>query len=170
MPLTKFHPVIARWFTQRFQEPTPAQIRGWDSIQQGEHTLIAAPTGSGKTLAAFLSAIDELHREGITRQLPDEVRVVYVSPLKALSTDIHLNLVEPRREIRQLAQELGEEAPKITAAIRTGDTPSAERAAMVRTPPHILVTTPESLYILLTALRCASFTSRHSRHSAPTFT
>ena len=153
MPLSAFHPVVARWFQQRFGEPTTPQRLGWDAIRSGRHTLIAAPTGSGKTLAAFLEELDRLFREGLEGPLPDETRVVYVSPLKALSADIHLNLAEPRREIRQLAEEMGLEAPRITAAIRSGDTPAADRAAMIRKPPHILVTTPESLYLLLTAQR-----------------
>ena len=153
MPLSSFHPLVARWFQQRFGEPTTPQRFGWDAIRSGRHTLIAAPTGSGKTLAAFLHSLDQLFREGLEGPLPDETRVVYVSPLKALSADIHLNLAEPRREIRRLAEEMGLEAPRITAAIRSGDTPAAERAAMIRKPPHILVTTPESLYLLLTAQR-----------------
>jgi ATP-dependent Lhr-like helicase len=153
MPLTSFHPAVARWFHERFGEPTTPQGLGWDAIRAGRHTLIAAPTGSGKTLAAFLHSLDQLLREGLEGPLPDETRVVYVSPLKALSADIHLNLAEPRREIRRVAEEMGIEAPRITAAIRSGDTPAAERAAMIRKPPHILVTTPESLYLLLTAQR-----------------
>jgi ATP-dependent Lhr-like helicase len=153
MSLSGFHPVVARWFSEELGEPTPAQRRGWDAIRQGRHTLIAAPTGSGKTLAAFLTAIDDLVREGLERPLPDEVRVVYVSPLKALSADIHKNLAEPRRGIRRLAEEAGLDAPRVTAAVRTGDTTQSDRAAMLRTPPHILVTTPESLYLLLTAER-----------------
>src|SRR3954463_2208246 len=153
MPLSDFHPVIARWFEQKFGQPTPPQRLGWQAIREGQHTLIAAPTGSGKTLAAFLEELDRLFREGLESPLPDETRVVYVSPLKALSADIHLNLADPRREIRRLAEEMGYEAPRITAAIRSGDTPAAERAAMIRKPPHILVTTPESLYLLLTAQR-----------------
>ena len=149
-----FHPVLRRWWESRFDEPTPAQLEGWRAIRRGADTLIAAPTGSGKTLAAFLTALDELFREGAERgALPDEVRVIYVSPLKALSADIHKNLAEPRREIRALAEAMGYPATKITAAVRSGDTPQAERAAMLRTPPHILVTTPESLYLLLTAAR-----------------
>src|SRR5262245_63192925 len=154
-----FHPVVERWWSTRFAEadgsvlpPTEAQVDGWRAIRRGDNTLIAAPTGSGKTLAAFLTAIDELLREGLERgELPDEVRVIYVSPLKALSADIHKNLAEPRREIRRLAEESGCPAVRITAAVRSGDTPQAERAAMLRTPPHILVTTPASLYLLLTA-------------------
>jgi ATP-dependent Lhr-like helicase len=153
MSLSPFHPLIARWFAERIGEPTSPQRRGWDAIRSGAHTLIAAPTGSGKTLAAFLSALDDLFREGLTGALPDETRVVYVSPLKALSADIHRNLAEPRREIRQMAEAAQLPPVRITAAVRTGDTPAKERAAMVKTPPHILVTTPESLYLLLTAER-----------------
>src|SRR5688500_7711200 len=138
-----FHPVIRKWWSSRFAAPTEAQIEGWRAIRRGCDTLIAAPTGSGKTLAAFLTAIDRLFREGLEHGLPDEVRVIYVSPLKALSADIHKNLAEPRREIRALAEESGLESIKITAAVRSGDTPQSERAAMLRTPPHILVTTPE---------------------------
>ena len=149
-----FHPVLRRWWESRFGEPTAAQSEGWSAIRRGDHTLIAAPTGSGKTLAAFLTAIDELFREGAERgELADEVRVIYVSPLKALSADIHKNLAEPRREIRSLAESMGYQGARITAAVRSGDTPQTERAAMLRTPPHILVTTPESLYLLLTAER-----------------
>ena len=153
MPLSSFHPLVARWFTETLGEPTPAQQRGWEAIRDGRHTLIAAPTGSGKTLAAFLTAIDDLVCEAAVAPLPDEIRVVYVSPLKALSADIHKNLAEPRRGIRQLAEAANAAAPRITAAVRTGDTTSSERAAILRRPPHILVTTPESLYLLLTAER-----------------
>jgi ATP-dependent Lhr-like helicase len=153
MSLSHFHPLVQQWFTAELGVPTAAQARGWESIRAGRHTLIAAPTGSGKTLAAFLTALDDLFREGLDRPLPDEVRVLYVSPLKALSADIHKNLAEPRRGIRRLAEEAGYEAPRITAAVRTGDTSQSERAAMLRTPPHILVTTPESLYLLLTSER-----------------
>jgi len=143
-----FHPVLRQWWATRFDEPTDAQLDGWRAIRRGEDTLIAAPTGSGKTLAAFLTSIDQLLREGIeSGGLADEVRVIYVSPLKALSADIHKNLAEPRREIHALCP------VKITAAVRSGDTPQNERAMMLRTPPHILVTTPESLYLLLTAER-----------------
>ena len=153
MPLDRFHPATARWFTDALGQPTAAQRRGWAAIREGRHTLIAAPTGSGKTLAAFLTALDALLQEGLRAPLPDEVRVVYVSPLKALSADIHKNLAEPRRGIRAAAEAMGLAAPRITAAVRTGDTTPSERAAMLRTPPHILVTTPESLYLLLTAAR-----------------
>ncbi|MBI3982370.1 MAG: DEAD/DEAH box helicase [Gemmatimonadetes bacterium] len=153
VPLSHFHPAVSRWFAGRFAEPTAPQRRGWEAIRSGRHTLIAAPTGSGKTLAAFLSALDDLLREGLDGDLPDETRVVYVSPLKALSADVHLNLAVPRREIRETAQSLGLAPARITAAVRTGDTPASERVAMLKTPPHILVTTPESLYLLLTAAR-----------------
>jgi ATP-dependent Lhr-like helicase len=140
--------VLRQWWAGRFAEPTEAQLAGWRAIRAGGDTLIAAPTGSGKTLAAFLTALDDLLRESLRQGgLPDEVRVIYVSPLKALSADIHKNLAVPRREIQALSQ------AKITAAVRSGDTPQSERAAMLRTPPHILVTTPESLYLLLTAQR-----------------
>ena len=153
MPLAAFHPLVRQWFRETLGEPTAAQRRGWESIRSGRHTLIAAPTGSGKTLAAFLSALDDLFRASLDGPLPDEVRVVYVSPLKALSADIHKNLAEPRRGIRLLAEQAGLQTSRITAAVRTGDTPQSERAAMLRTPPHILVTTPESLYLLLTSER-----------------
>src|SRR5215203_5625421 len=153
MAFAGFHPIVRQWFTTEVGEPTAAQLRGWESFAAGRHTLIAAPTGSGKTLAAFLTAINALLEESLTAPLPDEVRVLYISPLKALSADIHKNLAEPRAGIQRLAQEAGLRAPAITAAVRTGDTTQSERAAMLRTPPHILVTTPESLYLLLTADR-----------------
>src|SRR5213594_4086002 len=153
MLLTQFHPVVRRWFSETLGEPTPAQAQGWAAIRERRHTLIAAPTGSGKTLAAFLTALNDLFVEGLAAPLPDEVRIVYVSPLKALSADIHKNLAEPRKGIRRIAEEMGLEAPRITAEVRTGDTTQSERAAMLRTTPHILVTTPESLYLLLTAER-----------------
>src|SRR5512144_320881 len=153
MSLDLFHPLVRRWFTETLGEPTRAQLRGWAAIRDRRHTLIAAPTGSGKTLAAFLTALDDLFQEGLSGPLADEVRVVYVSPLKALSADVHKNLAEPRRGIRRLAEEAGLVAPRVTAAVRTGDTTPSERAAMLRCPPHILVATPESLYLLLTAER-----------------
>src|SRR5262245_46315195 len=156
MAFSCFHPVVRHWFTHEIGVPTEAQLRGWESIASGRHTLIAAPTGSGKTLAAFLTAINGLLEESQASALPDEVPVVYVSPLKALSADIHKNLAEPCAGIERLAGESRLRAPRITAAVRTGDTTSAARAAMLRTPPHILVTTPESLYLLLTSGR-----SRH---------
>jgi ATP-dependent Lhr-like helicase len=147
------HPAVRRWFDETFSGPTSAQRRGWAAIHEGHATLIAAPTGSGKTLAAFLTALDQLVCEACRGPLPDEVRVVYVSPLKALSADIHKNLAEPRRGLRRVMSAMGLEPCHVTSAVRTGDTPQTERAAMLRTPPHILVTTPESLYLLLTAER-----------------
>ena len=122
MSLSLFHPVVARWFQETLGEPTAAQRKGWPAIRAGFHTLIAAPTGSGKTLAAFLTVLDDLFQEGLRAPLPDEVRVIYVSPLKALSADVHKNLAEPRRGLRRVAADLGIDAPRITAAVRTGDT------------------------------------------------
>ena len=151
--LSAFHPAICRWFGSRFERPTPPQQRGWPAIHSGRNTLIAAPTGSGKTLAAFLSCIDLLLRQGLEGALTDQCQVVYVSPLKALSNDVQKNLSQPLEEIRQVAGEMGLEAPEIRVLVRTGDTPSSQRQAMVRKPPHILVTTPESLYILLTSVK-----------------
>jgi ATP-dependent Lhr-like helicase len=153
MSFASFHPLVRQWFTETLGDPTPAQLAGWAAIADGRHTLVAAPTGSGKTLAAFLTALDGLFREALRWGLPEGVQVVYVSPLKALSTDIHKNLAEPREGIRRLAERSGLNAPAISAAVRTGDTTPHERASMIRTPPHILVTTPESLYLLLTADR-----------------
>jgi ATP-dependent Lhr-like helicase len=153
MGLSSLHPIVSQWFSETLGAPTEAQAQGWSAIRERRHALIAAPTGSGKTLAAFLTALDDLVQEGLKAPLPDEVRVVYVSPLKALSADIHKNLAEPRHGISRLAEAAGLEPPRITAAVRTGDTTQSQRAAMLRTPPHILVTTPESLYLLLTAER-----------------
>jgi ATP-dependent Lhr-like helicase len=148
-----FHPVIAGWFRARFGQPTDPQRLGWRTIAAGRHTLIAAPTGSGKTLAAFLWCLDRLFRQGMSGDLAEGTQVVYVSPLKALSNDIHRNLEVPLAEIRAATIEAGLPAPRIRAAVRTGDTPPAERQAMLRRPPHILVTTPESLYLLLTSAK-----------------
>jgi ATP-dependent Lhr-like helicase len=153
MALSAFHPIVSQWFSETLGVPTRAQALGWAAIRERRHTLIAAPTGSGKTLAAFLTSIDDLAHEAIAGPLPDEVRVVYVSPLKALSADIHKNLAEPRAGIERIAAAAGAVVPRITSAVRTGDTPASERAAMLKRPPHILVTTPESLYLLLTAAR-----------------
>ncbi len=151
MVLSAFHTVIQRWFRGRFDAPTEAQATGWPAIAQGRHTLIAAPTGSGKTLTAFLTCIDQLVRQGMDAELPDATQVVYVSPLKALSNDIQKNLATPLEEIAALAEETGTPIPQITTAVRTGDTPASERQKLAKRPPHILITTPESLYILLTS-------------------
>lgn len=149
-PLHQFHQVIQDWFSSRFQEPTEPQKLGWPEIMSGNAALIAAPTGSGKTLTAFLAAIDALFREGLERELPEEIRVVYVSPLRALSNDMHRNLEVPLEEIHALAAERGLGFSPIRTGLRTGDTSSSARQAIVRHPPHILVTTPESLYLMLT--------------------
>jgi len=149
IPSTLFHPAVAAWFASRFASPTAAQAQAWPSIQAGRHTLIAAPTGSGKTLAAFLAAIDALLRQGLEGRLTDETQVVYVSPLKALSNDIQRNLEAPLAGVRAALRERGLPDVEIRTCVRTGDTPPGERDRMRRRPPHILVTTPESLYVLL---------------------
>src|SRR5271154_2227400 len=136
-----FHPAVSAWFSGRFSAPTPTQAKAWPAIKAGRDVLIAAPTGSGKTLSAFLAAIDELVRRGLEGALPDETQVVYVSPLKALSNDIQKNREALRAE--------GLPDVEIRAWVRTGDTPQSERNSARRRPPHIVVTTPESLYILL---------------------
>src|SRR6266446_5044386 len=146
-----FHPAVARWFETRFGSPTEPQERGWPVIQSGQHTLISAPTGSGKTLAAFLATLDQLFREGANGNLPAETRVLYVSPLKALSNDIHKNLEEPLSGIRSLILSSEGRLADVRADVRTGDTPAAKRQALAKRPPHILVTTPESFYLLLTS-------------------
>src|SRR5207244_410799 len=146
-----FSPLVARWFEERFGTPTPAQAAGWPAIARGADTLIAAPTGSGKTLAAFLWSLDRLLRAAGTGGLEERTDVVYVSPLKALGNDVQRNLARPLAEMRALAEAAGAPLPEIRALVRSGDTPASERRAMGRRPPHILVTTPESLYILLTA-------------------
>ena len=151
MPLPGFHPAVATWFERTFGAPTPPQVEGWPAIREGTHTLIASPTGSGKTLAAFLCAIDNLVQQGLSDGLEDQVSVLYISPLKALSNDIEKNLRVPLEGIRGTLEELGYGDVDIRTAVRTGDTPSHQRAKMVKKPPHIFVTTPESLYILLTS-------------------
>jgi ATP-dependent Lhr-like helicase len=143
--LHEFHPALQNWFSERFGAPSPPQLQGWPRIRAGGHVLIAAPTGTGKTLAAFLWAIDSLIRQG--DNLPDATQVLYVSPLKALGNDIQLNLQAPLSALREKDVSL----PEIRVLVRSGDTSSAQRTAMTKRPPHILVTTPESLYILLTS-------------------
>ncbi|MGD9536419.1 MAG: DEAD/DEAH box helicase [Alphaproteobacteria bacterium] len=146
---TLFHPAVAAWFEGRFAAPTAAQAQAWPAIRARENVLIAAPTGSGKTLAAFLAALDELARHGLVGDLPDETRVVYVSPLKALSNDIQRNLEAPLAGIRDALRAQGQPDVEIRTWVRTGDTPAGDRVRALRRPPHIVVTTPESLYILL---------------------
>jgi ATP-dependent Lhr-like helicase len=149
-----FHPAVARWFASRFDAPTEAQCQAWPAIRAGRHTLVAAPTGSGKTLTAFLAAIDALVQRALAspdgeKGLPDETAIVYVSPLKALSNDIRANLEAPLAGIGNELEAMGLPRVEIRTAVRTGDTPAAERARTARRPPHIMVTTPESLYVLL---------------------
>src|SRR5437867_12594736 len=146
MPLSHFHPVVREWFERSVAAPTEAQARGWAAIASGRHTLISAPTGSGKTLAAFLVCIDRLLRAAAAGRLPDQSQVVYVSPLKALSNDVHKNLSVPLQEMSQLAWERGYMVPEIRIAVRTGDTPAAERQAAARRPPHTRLTTPGACY------------------------
>ncbi|MBA2548813.1 MAG: DEAD/DEAH box helicase, partial [Burkholderiaceae bacterium] len=149
--LQLFHPAVHAWFASAFAAPTPAQVEAWPAIKAGRHALVAAPTGSGKTLAAFMAAIDSLVRDGVEHGLTDATHVVYVSPLKALSNDIQKNLEAPIAGIRAELARLGLPDVDIRTVVRTGDTPQAEREKMRRRPPHIVVTTPESLYILLTS-------------------
>jgi ATP-dependent Lhr-like helicase len=151
MSLWGFHPVIAGWFAKRFGVPTEVQARSWPVIASGRHALISAPTGSGKTLAAFLSCLDRLFKQGVSRELEDRTQVLYVSPLKALSNDVQKNLQQPLAEIAEAALEAGLLMPEIRVAVRTGDTSVSDRQRMLRQPPHILITTPESLFLLLTA-------------------
>ncbi|MCB0091593.1 MAG: DEAD/DEAH box helicase, partial [Caldilineaceae bacterium] len=169
MPLDQFLPATHTWFSQTLGQPTPPQAQGWPAIQAGDHTLILAPTGSGKTLTAFLWGIDQLFREltahasdQLTNPPPDQAtkrrrkpkpttRLLYISPLKALNNDIERNLRTPLAGIRQVARQMGKELPEVEVAVRSGDTPQRERQAMLRRPPHILITTPESLYLMLTS-------------------
>src|ERR1700722_2659174 len=153
MPLTHFDPLVAEWFSNRFGNPTEPQIAGWREIRAGGDVLISAPTGSGKTLAAFLICLDKLVRAARAETLPAETQVVYVSPLKALSNDVRRNLEAPLAEIAELAVLRGVRLAPIRTAVRTGDTPASERQRMRKEAPHILVTTPESLFILMTAER-----------------
>src|SRR2546423_12348268 len=145
------HPLVREWFVERFSTPTEPQEQGWPPILAGRTTLISAPTGSGKILAAFLACIDRLVRKALAGELQDRTEVLYISPLKALGNDIQKNLEIPLGEVLQMAGERGLLMPQIRTAVRTGDTLAHERRAMLKCPPHILVTTPESLYILLTA-------------------
>src|SRR5438105_14126327 len=149
MSTATFHPAVDAWFRKHFSVATEPQARAWPLIQSGQNVLIAAPTGSGKTLAAFMAAIDDLVRRGSENPLADETFVVYVSPLKALSNDIQKNLAAPLAGVRRELAALNYPDVDIRTLVRTGDTPQAERAGMRRRPPHIIVTTPESLYVLL---------------------
>jgi ATP-dependent Lhr-like helicase len=153
LPLDAFHPLIRQWFEKRYCKPTEVQHLGWPEIQRGHDTLIAAPTGSGKTLTAFLASLDRLLQLALSGRLRDQTYVVYVSPLRALSNDIQRNLQQPLAEILELAHQTQPTCPEIRALVRTGDTSARDRQRMVRRPPHILVTTPESLYLLLTGIK-----------------
>src|SRR5882762_2152475 len=153
MPLAPFLPFVRRWFEETFGAPTRPQREGWASIAAGRHTLIVAPTGSGKTLAAFLWTLDHLYRLALEGRLEERVYVVYVSPLRALNNDIEKNLREPLAGISAAAAAAGHRLPGLRVAVRTGDTQASARQAMTRRPPHVLITTPESLYLLLTAER-----------------
>lgn len=150
--LTWAHPIISDWFLSKFGSATPPQVKGWPSILAHQPTLISAPTGSGKTLAAFLACLNDLVTQSVNGTLQATTQIIYVSPLKALSNDIHKNLLQPLRDIEAVAKQRNQPLQQeIRVAVRTGDTLPRERQAMLKTPPHILVTTPESLYILLTA-------------------
>lgn len=151
MPLSRFHPIIADWFRGRFGSPTDVQTLSWPAIASGADVLIAAPTGSGKTLAAFLSCLDNLFKQALAGELEDRTQVLYLSPLKALNNDVQKNLQQPLTEIANAALTAGSPAPNIRVSVRTGDTSAWNRQLMLRQPPHILITTPESLYLLLTA-------------------
>lgn len=147
--LQSFQPCVAKWFIGTFNAPSPAQRKAWPAIRRGDNTLLLAPTGSGKTLAAFMCAMDGLFKQGLEGELQDGVQVLYVSPLKALGNDIHKNLMQPLEGIRKASRRT---LPEIRIAVRTGDTPQGERQKMIRKPPHILITTPESLFLLLVEL------------------
>ncbi|MGZ6071763.1 MAG: DEAD/DEAH box helicase, partial [Myxococcaceae bacterium] len=158
--LAAFHPLVQRWFLSTLGQPSEPQSLGWPRILAGEDVLIAAPTGSGKTLSAFLAALDRLLRLALENRLEDRTSVVYVSPLKALGNDVQKNLLRPLEAIYELAAREGLFPEPVRVQVRTGDTPASERAQMLRRPPHVLITTPESLYLVLTAAR-ARETLRH---------
>ncbi|HMO36731.1 MAG TPA: DEAD/DEAH box helicase, partial [Gemmatales bacterium] len=146
--LSLFHPVVAAWFREKVGRPTPPQQQGWPSIASEQNTLILAPTGSGKTLAAFLACLDKLWKE---HEREPGVQLLYISPLKALNNDVYRNLHVPLQGVQQIAERLGQKLPDISVALRTGDTPTQERQRQLRKPPDILITTPESLHLLLTS-------------------
>ena len=163
--LNRFHPQVATWFSEVFAEPTPVQQGAWRAIADGENALVVAPTGSGKTLAAFLWSLNSLVERAGQQALPIDgaqssthggVRVLYISPLKALGVDVENNLRAPLGGIARVAQRMGRDMPDISVGVRSGDTPQAERNRQLRKPPDILITTPESLYLMLTSRRRAS--------------
>src|SRR5438309_3007597 len=151
--LKPFHPLVRAWFRDTLGAPSPPQREGWPAIASGAHTLILAPTGTGKTLAAFLWELNALIAEGLREPLANAVHILYISPLKALNNDIQRNLEAPLAELRERFQAAGKSFPEIRVAVRTGDTPATARARMIRKSPHILITTPESLHIMLTSMR-----------------
>src|SRR3954471_16009745 len=151
--LTPFHPIVRAWFKETLGEPSAPQAKGWPAIATGDDTLILAPTGTGKTLAAFLWELNQLIVDGLESPLGNAVQILYVSPLKALNNDVQRNLETPLGQLAQRFTDAGELFPEIRVAVRTGDTPAAARARMLRKAPHILITTPESLHIMLTSLR-----------------
>src|SRR5690349_13901837 len=152
-PLGRFHPIVRKWFKETLGEPSDPQREGWPAIASGEHTLVLAPTGTGKTLAAFLWELNELIVRGLDEALPNSVQLLYISPLKALNNDIQRNLDRPLRELKERFEAEGKRFPEIRVAVRTGDTSASARAKMLRRSPHILITTPESLNIMLTTLK-----------------
>src|SRR5256885_1128349 len=152
-PLARFHPAVRKWFKETLGEPSDPQREGWPAIASGEHALVLAPTGTGKTLAAFLWELNELIVRGLDEALPNAVQLLYISPLKGLNNDIQRNLDRPLRELKERFEAGGEKFPEIRVAVRTGDTPASARARMLRRSPHILITTPESLNIMLTTLK-----------------
>src|SRR5215203_784524 len=151
--LRGFHPLVRRWFTETLGPPSAPQQRGWPAIASGDNALILAPTGTGKTLAAFLWELNALITDGLQRPLANAIHLLYISPLKALNNDIQRNLERPLAELRDRFTAAGERFPEIRIAVRTGDTPASARARMIRKSPHILITTPESLHIMLTTVR-----------------
>src|SRR6478609_6060426 len=159
--LERFSPAVRAWFSASFPSPTGAQVQGWDPIRDGAHTLICAPTGSGKTLAAFLSAIDQLVTDPVPEPM-ERTRVLYISPLRALAFDVEKNLRAPLGGIRLAAERLGEPFTAPTVAMRTGDTSSRERQALVRRPADLLITTPESLYLMLTSTARTTLANVHT--------
>src|SRR5689334_666181 len=152
-PLGRFHPIVRKWFKETLGEPSDPQREGWPAIASGEHTLVLAPTGTGKTLAAFLWELNELIVRGLDEALPNSVHLLYISPLKALNNDIQRNLDRPLRELKERFEAEGKKFPEIRVGVRTGDTSASARAKMLRRSPHILITTPESLNIMLTTLK-----------------
>src|SRR2546423_8958394 len=152
-PLDAFHPLLRDWFREALGSPSPPQEQGWPAIASGSHTLILAPTGTGKTLTAFLWELNNLIVDGSASPLANAVHILYISPLKALNNDIQRNLERPLAELKERFANIGEPFPEIRVAVRTGDTPASARARMIRKSPHVLITTPESLHIMLTTLR-----------------